>query len=100
VRFLGSADCQNIVGEHAVVFPAIEESLEIGEQAREQAGLDVSAYLTYLETDTTYLHPVTTNFDQVTQAVGAAVDEILLGQRPAAEALAGAQQQVDQIMGR
>jgi multiple sugar transport system substrate-binding protein len=100
VKFLGSADCQNIVGEHAVVFPAIPESLEIGEQARQEAGLDVTAFLTYLDAQTTFLHPVTTNFDQVTQAVGAAVDEILLGERPAAEALADAQQQVDQIMGR
>ena len=100
VKFLGSADCQNIVGEHAVVFPAIQESLEIGERARQEAGLDVSAYLTYLDEQTTFLHPVTTNFDQVTQAVGAAVDEILLGERPAAESLADAQQQVDQIMGR
>lgn len=100
VKFLGSVDCQNIVGEHAVVFPAIPESLEIGEQAREEAGLDVSAFLTYLETDSTFLYPVTTNFDQVTQAVGPAIDEILLGERPAAEALADAQQQVDQIMGR
>jgi multiple sugar transport system substrate-binding protein len=99
VKFLGSADCQNIVGEHAVVFPAIEESLAIGEQARADAGLDVSAYLTYLDQQTTFRYPVTTNFDQVTQAVGAAVDEVLLGERPAAEALADAQQQVDQIMG-
>lgn len=100
VKFLGSTDCQNIVGERAVVFPAIQESLEIGEQVREDAGLDVSAYLTYLDEGTTFLHPVTTNFDQVTQAVGPAIDEILLGERPAAEALADAQQQVDQIMGR
>lgn len=99
VKFLGSRDCQDIVGEHAVVFPAIPASLEIGEQAREQQGLDVSAYTTYLDDQSTFLHPVTTNFDQVTQAVGAAIDQILLGERPAADALADAQQQVDQIMG-
>lgn len=99
VKFLASPDCQNVVGEHAVVFPAIEESLEIGQQARVDAGLDVSAYLTYLDADHTFLYPVTSNFDQVTQAVGAAVDEILLGERTATEALADAQQQVDQIMG-
>ncbi|NEE01709.1 ABC transporter substrate-binding protein [Phytoactinopolyspora halotolerans] len=100
VNYLGSAECQDVVGEHAVVFPAVESSLEIGEQAREDAGIDVSAFLTYIENDSTFLYPVTTNFDQVTQAVGAAIDEILLGQRDAAEALTGAQTQVDQIMGR
>jgi multiple sugar transport system substrate-binding protein len=100
VNFLGSADCQNIVGEHAVVFPAIPESLDVGEQVREEAGLDVSAYLTYLENDSTFLYPVTDNFGEVTQAVGAAVDEILLGDRGAADALADAQQQVDSVMGR
>jgi multiple sugar transport system substrate-binding protein len=100
VKHLGSVECQNIVGEHAVVFPAIPESLEIAEEVRAEAGLDVSAYTTYLAEEATFLHPVTTNFDQVTQAVGAVVDEILLGQRPAAEALADAQQQVDSVMGR
>ncbi|GIJ30301.1 sugar ABC transporter substrate-binding protein [Micromonospora qiuiae] len=100
VKYLASAECQNVVGEKAVVFPAIPASLEIGERAREQAGLDVSAYTTYLESQNTFLYPVTVNFDQVTQAVGAAVDEILLGRRPAAEALTAAQRQVDSIMGR
>jgi multiple sugar transport system substrate-binding protein len=100
VKFLASRECQDIVGEHAVVFPAIPESLEIGEQARTEQGLDVTAYTTYLDSQTTFLHPVTTNFDQVTQAVGPAIDQILLGEQPAAEALADAQQQVDQIMGR
>lgn len=100
VKYLASEDCQNVVGEQAVVFPAIPASLEIGERVRAEAGLDVSAYTSYLEEGHTFLYPVTTNFDQVTQAVGAAVDQILLGERPAAEALADAQQQVDLIMGR
>lgn len=100
VKYLGSTACQDVVGEAAVVFPAIPSSLAIGEQARIDAGIDVGAFLTYLETDSTFLFPVTTNFDQVTQAVGAAVDETLLGQRSAADALGDAQAQVDQIMGR
>lgn len=99
VKFLASAECQQIVAEHAVVFPAIQEAAELAEQSHLDNGVDVSAYTVYLEEETTFLHPVTANYSQINAAVGAAVEEILLSQREAAEALTDAQQQVSQIMG-
>ena len=41
VEFLGSPDCQNIVGEKAVVFPAIPEATEKAEAALKAKGIDV-----------------------------------------------------------
>ena len=44
VEFLGSPDCQNIVGEKAVVFPAIPEATDKAEAAFKAKGVDVPAF--------------------------------------------------------
>jgi multiple sugar transport system substrate-binding protein len=100
VSYLGSFDCQQVIGERAIVFPAIEEATEIRQQVDADAGLDVSAWVSYLDDDDTFLFPVTDNFDQVNSAMAPAVEEILLGRVDATSRLEAVQTQVDQIMGR
>ncbi len=99
VRYLGSIDCQRIVGESAVVFPAIQEASDIAQQAYADRGVDVSAWNYYLEQETTFLFPVTDYYDQVNSEMAPAVEEILLGRVDAAERLAQVQTAVDAVMG-
>lgn len=99
VRYLGSLDCQRIVGENAIVFPAIEEASDVAQQAYADLGVDVGAWNYYLEQETTFLFPVTDNYDRVNAEMAPAVEEILLGRADATERLEQVQAAVDAIMG-
>jgi multiple sugar transport system substrate-binding protein len=58
VKFLASAECQNLVAEEAVVFPAIPEAAERVEQVRADEGVDVSAFTVHVEDGTTFTFPI------------------------------------------
>ncbi|WP_129667300.1 ABC transporter substrate-binding protein [Phytoactinopolyspora endophytica] len=77
VSFLASAECQNIVAEHAVVFPAIQESTELAQTAFEESGVDVSSFTVHVEEGTTYLAPITDNWAEVTAIMGSTMDSIM-----------------------
>ena len=57
VKFLASPECQNIVGNAAVVFPAIPEATDRAVAAHKKNGVDVSAFTSYLEEKRTFLYP-------------------------------------------
>lgn len=79
VQYAASADCQNIVGEGAVVFPAIPEATGKAEVAHKENGVDVEAFLVHLEDETTFLHPVTKQTPEVQQIMGNAVESVMRG---------------------
>lgn len=99
VSYLASPECQEIVGEFGVVFPAIDSATELAEATYGERGIDVSAFTTYLDTETTFLFPVTDNYDQVNAAMAPAVEEIFLGRAEAGPRLEQAQAEVETIMG-
>ena len=49
VEFLGSAECQDIVGEAGAVFPAIPSGTDKAEAAFKAKGVDVTAFLVHVE---------------------------------------------------
>ena len=71
VEFTGSAECQNLVAEKAVVFPAIPESTEKAEAAFKAAGVDMSGFLIHIKDKTTFLFPITDHAADVTRHHGA-----------------------------
>jgi multiple sugar transport system substrate-binding protein len=83
VKFLGSAQCQDIVAAEAVVFPAVQSSLEIATGAFEEKGYDVSAFTIHLEEGTTHLAPIADNWATLNQTVTAAGEQFLSFQRDA-----------------
>lgn len=99
VSYLASPECQGTVGEFGVVFPAIDSATELAEATYGERGIDVSAFTTYLDTETTFLFPVTDNYDQVNAAMAPAVEEIFLGRAEAGPRLEEAQAEVETIMG-
>jgi multiple sugar transport system substrate-binding protein len=98
VKFLGSPDCQNIVGTQAVVFPAIQSGVDNALRAFGEKGLDVKAFTDEaLDPNGTFLFPVTDNASQVGSIMTPATDSILLGQSSAADALKQANTQVNAV---
>ena len=77
VKFIGSSDCQDLVAESAIVFPAIPEAAQAAAAAHEAAGVDVSPFLEEAldETGTDY-YPITLHANEITTEAQAVIDEI------------------------
>ncbi|PRZ08846.1 carbohydrate ABC transporter substrate-binding protein (CUT1 family) [Isoptericola sp. CG 20/1183] len=97
VQFLGSTDCQDIVGEHAVVFPAIPESSEKALAAFDEKGWDVSAFFSYEEEGRTFLPPITLNAGEVNAIASVAFEDIYLGNTEASS-LTDANEQINTVL--
>jgi ABC-type glycerol-3-phosphate transport system substrate-binding protein len=98
VEFLGSPDCQNIVGEKAVVFPAIPEATEKAEAAWKAKGIDTTPFTIQVDEKTTFLFPITDYASQITGIMTPAMDEVMTGKSPP-ESLTEANNQVNQLFG-
>lgn len=79
VKFLGSADCQNIVGEQAVVFPAIPAATEKAVAAFQAKGIDVTPFTDQVKDGNTFLPPVTEKAAEVAAIMGPAMDGVMGG---------------------
>lgn len=98
VKYLASSDCQNIVGESAVVFPAIPEAAALSQQQRADAGVDVSAFVEQAnEENGTFLFPITDFGGEITTIMNEAMDSIGLGQATAADALPAANAEINAL---
>lgn len=81
VKFLASPTCQDIVGEYAVVFPAIESGVDKALAAHEEKGADVTAFTEQaLTPDVTFLFPVTDNASEISTIMRQVEENIYLGQ--------------------
>jgi multiple sugar transport system substrate-binding protein len=98
VKFLASADCQNIVGQAGVVFPAIPEATDLSLNVRAEAGVDVSAFtLQAAEEGGTFLFPITDYGGEITVIMQEAMDRIALGEVDAETALKEANEEVNAL---
>jgi len=98
VKYLASADCQKIVGQSGVVFPAIPEAAELSLQVRAEAGFDVSAFtLQAAEEGGTFLFPITDYGSEITVIMQEAMDRIALGEVDAETALKEANEEVNAL---
>jgi multiple sugar transport system substrate-binding protein len=77
VKFLGSAECQDLVAAQAVVFPAVKSSLEIANDAFAAKGYDVSAFTVHVEDGTTHLAPIANHFAEIQAAMTAAGERFM-----------------------
>ncbi len=79
VKYLASAACQDVVGDAAVVFPAIPSGTDKAEAAFKAKGIDVTAFLVQVKDKTTVLPPVTDHASEVTSIMQAAMDAVIGG---------------------
>jgi multiple sugar transport system substrate-binding protein len=98
VKFLASAECQNIVGESGVVFPAIPEAAALSQQVRADAGVDVSAYVEQANQEGgTFLFPIADFAGEISTIMTEAMDGIALGQARAEDVLPAANEEINAL---
>lgn len=81
VAYLGSAECQIMVGEAAVVFPANREGTDAAIEAFADMGLDVSPFTDLVDEGHTLYFPVTTVQATVQIILEPIMDEVYIGNR-------------------
>ncbi|MDN4476444.1 sugar ABC transporter substrate-binding protein [Demequina sp. SYSU T00192] len=79
VKYLGSAECQDVVAEAAVVFPAIKTSTDKAVVAFEAGGVDVTAFTGHVDDGTTVLFPITDNKSDVNSIMTPVMEAIMSG---------------------
>jgi len=98
VSYLASPECQELVGEGAVVFPAIPSAAAIAQAAHEANGTDVSAFTTHVDNGTTFLFPITDSASRIEATIGPVMEQILRGDGTAADLLPPAAEEVNSIL--
>jgi len=98
LKYLGSAEAQEIVGSFGAVFPAIPSGAEAALAAFAEKGLDVSPYIDQAQQENgTFLFPIADHAGEYTSIMLAATQSIALGQQPAADALNEANEEVNDL---
>jgi multiple sugar transport system substrate-binding protein len=83
VKFMSTAECQNIIGQSGVVFPARPESTQLAIQYNlTQRHLDVSAFTDQVKNHTTFLFPVTSNAADIKALMQPRFDAVYIGSSP------------------
>ena len=98
IKFMASAECQDIVGDSGVVFPAIPEAAARTVEAHKAKGADVSAFLDQAnEENGTFLFPITDHADEINTIMTEAMDNVGLGKAKAVDALPPANEEVNAL---
>ena len=83
VKFLSGEQCQTIIGESGVVFPARPAGTDRAiAYNRDERKLDVSAFTGHITDRTTFLFPVTMNAADITALMRPRLDSVYLGSSP------------------
>src|SRR4051794_14622171 len=83
VKFLSGAQCQDIIGQSGVVFPARPEGTQLAvAYNRDQRKLDVTPFTDQVKQKTTFLFPVTTNAADITALMMPRMDAVYIGSAP------------------
>ena len=96
VAFLGSEECQVIIGQQGTVFPARPAGTQAAIETFEEQGIDVSPFTELVENENTVLFPVTNHGAQILSILNPVLDGIYIGELPAS-ALTEANEQINAL---
>jgi multiple sugar transport system substrate-binding protein len=83
VKFLSGSQCQSIIGQSGVVFPARPEGTNLAiTYNQDKRHLDVSPFTNQVKEKTTFLFPVTTNAADITALMQPRLDAVYIGTSP------------------
>ncbi len=83
VRFLSGAQCQDIIGQSGVVFPARPHGTDLAvAYNKSERKLDVTPFTQQVKDKTTFLFPVTTNAADITALMAPRLDAVYIGSSP------------------
>jgi multiple sugar transport system substrate-binding protein len=100
VKFIASPDCANIVGDHGVVFPAIQSGVDRALAAYKKKGIDASAFTSEAAAkDGTYLLPMTDHISEITNMLQPVLQDIFDGKVTAKDALPKINDQINGLFG-
>lgn len=95
VKFLGSAEAQDIIGSYGVVFPAIQSGVNKALDAYKTKGLRITAFTDQaLTKGETFLYPVVDNGSKVSEIMTAAFDSVFTYKKSAKDAFTDANKKV------
>lgn len=97
VKFLASADCQNVVGNHGVVFPALPSGTDAAKAKFKEKGIDVTPFTVNVDDKTTFPFPITDHASDITAILHPAFDSILSLQEDPASAMPKANNQINAL---
>ncbi len=97
VKFLGSPECQRLVGQTAVVFPAIPEATDIAKKVRAEKGIDVNAFTVHVDQKTTFTFPITDHASRIVAIMKPTMDSILSYKAEPQPALSNANRKVNDL---
>jgi multiple sugar transport system substrate-binding protein len=85
VKFLSGEQCQDIIGQSGVVFPARPAATDLAIQYnKDKRHLDVTPFTDQVKNKTTFLFPVTTNAADITALLQPKMDSLYIGSAPIA----------------
>ncbi|MGO1594419.1 MAG: sugar ABC transporter substrate-binding protein, partial [Ancrocorticia sp.] len=99
VSYMGSTECQDIIAQEAVVFPAISSSTELAIPAFEELGFNAEAFSIHLDEETTVTSPVVDRWAQLDSIMNPAMAAVIAGQSDVSS-LTDANNQVNDMMAR
>jgi multiple sugar transport system substrate-binding protein len=80
---MSTAECQNIIGQSGVVFPARPEATQLAvDYNKKERNLDVSPFTDQVRDKTTFLFPVTSNAADIKALMQPRLDGIYIGSSP------------------
>lgn len=83
VKFLSGEQCQNLIGQSGVVFPARPSGTNLAvAYNKNQRKLDVTPFTQQVKDKTTFLFPVTTNAADITALMAPRLDAVYIGSSP------------------
>jgi multiple sugar transport system substrate-binding protein len=83
VKYMSGSECQQIIGQSGVVFPARPEGTDLAIQYNNnERNLDVSAFTQQVTDKTTFQPPVTTNAADIIALLSPRMDAIYIGIEP------------------
>ncbi|MFC5267409.1 ABC transporter substrate-binding protein [Kribbella qitaiheensis] len=83
VKFLSGEECQNIIGQSGVVFPARPTGTDLAiAYNKNERKLDVTPFTQQVKDKTTFLFPVTTNAADIAALMAPRFDAIYIGSEP------------------
>ncbi|GGL17723.1 ABC transporter substrate-binding protein [Deinococcus radiotolerans] len=98
VKYLASADCQNVIGRSGVVFPAIPSATALAVATDKARGVDVSSFVNQAKAPGgTFYFPITDNAAQVNDIMTSALQRVFLGQAKASDVLPAANAKVNAL---
>lgn len=83
VKFLSGEECQNIIGQSGVVFPARPSGTDLAIAFnKSERQLDVTPFTQQVKDKTTFLFPVTTNAADIAALMAPRFDAVYIGSSP------------------